>query len=737
MKINSLKGLLSLIMIIIMILINEMRSESTRMKRNEQRALTIIAGSVLAMAAAPLQAETTDSLMLEETIVRGNYLQSSEANALKTPTPILDVPQSLSIVTSEQILRRGFTSVSDIIEYLPGVSMSQGEGHRDAVVFRGVRSTADFFIDGVRDDVQYYRPLYNLEQLEVLRGPNALLFGRGGTGGILNRVTKKAEIGNSFSQLTGYADSFGAGGLQGDLNLGLTDSIAFRLNAMAEGLDNHRDHFDGERIGVNPTLRVSLSEATTLDLSYEYVDHERFIDRGIPTGTNGDPVERFDRVVFGDPDVNVTELEAHILMASLEHRFSDTMKGKVTAFYGDYDKLYQNFYAASYSEADSPDVVALDGYVDTTQRENLILSGNVIKEVSFANMSHRFLLGAEYVDTTSDQDRWNTYWSETSDDKETFFVSRPMGVVGGVGINASGVRTVNDFTVDQNDDTQVTIEVASFYLQDEMAITDYLDVVLGARFDQFEIDVFNVAADDSRSKRDEEVSPRLGLVLKPMENMSLYASYSESFLPRSGEQFANINGSKGQLDADTFANTELGFKWDISPALSFTAAIFEIEQESPQVADNDPATLDVIKSETDGFELQLEGQLTEAWYISAAYSYLDGEQVGRTGSTGLRPRELPENMFSVWNFVQFTPKLGAGLGLTYQDESFINNSNTARLPSYTRVDAALYYDWSDDVRVQLNLENVGDTVYFPSSHSTHQATVGAPFNARLAITMDF
>ena len=707
------------------------------MKAYKQRAITAFAALTIICAGAPLRAETAEQPTLEETIVRGSYLQSNEANALKTPTPILDVPQSLSIVTSEQILRRGFTSVSDIIEYLPGVSMSQGEGHRDAVVFRGVRSTADFFIDGVRDDVQYYRPLYNLEQLEVLRGPNALLFGRGGTGGILNRVTKKAEIGSNFSQITGYADSFGAGGLQGDVNVGLTDSVAFRLNAMAEGLDNHRDHFDGERIGVNPTARVSLSESTRLDLSYEYVDHERFIDRGIPTGSNGDPVERFDRVVFGDPNVNVTRLKAHIFMANLEHRFSDSMKGKVTAFYGDYDKLYQNFYAASYSEANSPGVVTLDGYVDTMQRENLILSGNLIKEVSFANMSHRFLLGAEYVDTSSDQDRWNTYWSETADDKETFSVARPMGIIGGVGTNALGGRTVNDFTVDQNDDTRVGVEVASFYLQDEMAVTNYLDIVLGARFDQFEIDVFNVPADDSRSKQDEEVSPRLGLVLKPMENMSLYASYSESFLPRSGEQFANINGSKGQLDADTFANTELGFKWDISPALSFTAAVFEIEQESPQVADNDPETLDVIKSETDGFELQLEGQLTEAWYISAAYSYLDGEQMGRTGSKGLRPRELPENMFSVWNFVQFTPKLGAGLGLTYQDESFINNSNTARLPSYTRVDAALYYEWSDDLRVQLNFENLGDTVYFPSSHSTHQASVGAPFNARLAVTMDF
>ncbi|MBT6038482.1 MAG: TonB-dependent receptor plug domain-containing protein, partial [Halieaceae bacterium] len=236
---------------------------------------------------------------IEETLVRGQYLQSSQINALRSPTPILDVPQSLSIVTSEVIMQRGYGNVSDIIQYLPGVSVSQGEGHRDAVVFRGVRSTADFFIDGVRDDVQYYRPLYNLEQLEILRGPNALLFGRGGTGGILNRVTKKANTGENFSQLTGYADSFGAGGLQGDVNIGLSDTVAFRVNAMAEGLDNHRDHYDGERVGINPTVRMLLSEATRLDVSYEYVDHERFIDRGIPTGSNGEPVERFDRVVFG------------------------------------------------------------------------------------------------------------------------------------------------------------------------------------------------------------------------------------------------------------------------------------------------------------------------------------------------------------------------------------------------------------------------------------------------------
>lgn len=707
--------------------------KASETKYTLQPAILALSVAMAGAANAQEDQETT----LEETIVRGSYLQSSQVNALRSPTPILDVPQSLSIVTSEEILKRGFTSVSDIIEYLPGVSMSQGEGHRDAVVFRGVRSTADFFIDGVRDDVQYYRPLYNLEQLEVLRGPNALLFGRGGTGGILNRVTKKAEIGSDFSQINGFADSLGGAGLQGDLNLGINDNVAFRLNAMAEGLDNHRDHFDGERLGINPAFRILAGADTRIDLSYEYVDHERFIDRGIPTGSDGNPVKRLDQVVFGDPDVNRTQLEAHIFIANVEHRFSDTMKGKVTAFYGDYDKVYQNFYAASYNEAVSPDLVTLDGYVDTTQRENLILSGNLIKEAVFAGMSHRFMLGAEFVNTSSDQDRWNTFWSGTSDDRETFSVSRPMGIVGGAGINALGVQTVNDFTADLNDDTRVEIEVSSVYLQDEMAITDHLDVVLGARFDQFEIDVFNVPANDARSKQDEEISPRLGVVYKPVENMSLYISYSESFLPRSGEQFANINGSKGQLDADTFSNSEVGFKWDLSPNLSFTAAAFEIEQESPQVADNDPSTLDVVESEIDGFEIQLQGQVNEAWYLSAAYSYLDGEQSDRLGGNGLRPRELPENMFSLWNFVELTPSIGVGIGLTYQDESYINNSNTARLPSYTRVDAALYYEWSNDLRIQLNLQNIGDTNYFPSSHSTHQATVGAPFNARLAITKDF
>ncbi len=288
---------------------------------------------------------------------------------------------------------------------------------------------------------------------------------------------------------------------------------------------------------------------------------------------------------------------------------------------------------------------------------------------------------------------------------------------------------------DLNDDTSASVEVFSAYVQDEIEISDQLDIIIGARFDSFEISVDNLDPSnlETRSRSDEEISPRFGLVYKPMENISFYGSYSESFLPRSGEQFVNINGDNDRLDPNTFSNLEAGVKWDIVPGLSWTAAVFEIEQDSPVVSDTDASTFDVLETTIEGFETQLQGQVTEQWYVSAGYSYLDGTQANGT----LRPRELPENMFSLWNTFQATDRIGLGLGFTYQDESFINNSNSAVLPSYTRVDAAAYYDISEDLRIQLNVENLTDEVYFPNAHSTHQASVGAPLNARVTLTGRF
>ena len=678
-------------------------------------------------------ADESDDLVQDEVIVVGTVLYSDQINALKTPTPIIDVPQSLSIITATDITERGFTSIGDIIDYTPGVNNSQGEGHRDAVVFRGVRSTADFFIDGVRDDVQYYRPLYNLEQVEILRGPNALLFGRGGTGGILNRVTKKGVLGETFTGYQASIDTFGEFSVQLDQNFATSDSSALRINAMYESLENHRDFYDGERFGLNPTARFELSPATTLDLSYEYVDHERFIDRGIPTGTDGEPVEAFEDIVFGDPELNTTQLEAHLFRATLQHQFNDNFKGRLSGFYGDYDKLYENFYASSYDQANTPTVVGLDGYVDTTQRQNLILSGDLIGQFAMGPFNHTIVTGVEYIDTTNDNDRFNPVWSDSLDDVEFFTIQRPLDLRGGVGTAANGNPTTVAFS-DLNDQTEGELQVFSAYIQDEIEVSEKLDIILGARFDSFDIEVFNVPAGETRSRTDEEITPRLGLVYKPQENISLYASYSESFLPASGEQFADINGDDDRLDPSEFTNLEAGVKWDFVQGLSFTAAVFEIEQRSPELDDTTGGEQQIfIESEITGFEAQLQGNLTDDWSVSTGFSFLDGTQAG----SDLRPRELPERMFSLWNTYQVTNQFGLGLGVTYQDESFINNSNSAVLPSYIRVDAAAYYDVSDRLRVQLNIENLTDELYFPNSHSTHQATVGAPLNAKLTISGRF
>ena len=244
----------------------------------------------------------------------------------------------------------------------------------------------------MRDDVQYYRPLYNLEQVEILRGPNALLFGRGGTGGALNRVTKKAKVGEEFTGYKAGIDSFG--GYEGsiDSNFIINDQAAFRVNAYYEHLENDRDFFDGDNFGINPTARINIGDSTVWDLSAEYLNHERFIDRGIPTGADGEPIERLKDIVFGDPELNTTTLDAYILRSNVQHTFSDNLKVNFTVSYGDYDKLYRNFYAANYTASDDDfggaETVDLDGYVDTTQRTNFVVAGNLVSEFTTGSIGH-------------------------------------------------------------------------------------------------------------------------------------------------------------------------------------------------------------------------------------------------------------------------------------------------------------------------------------------------------------
>ncbi len=707
-------------------------------KSNKHRALPLTV-ALVAIAAPHVQAD--DQAIEEEIVVTGKYLSIDKINSVKTPTPILDVPQSLSILTAAQIEEQAFRNFGDVLRYTPGLSISQGEGHRDAIIIRGIQTTADFFIDGIRDDVQYYRPLYNVEQIEILRGSNALLFGRGGGGGVINRVQKKAVVGEQFTSFNaGYstldAHSFGV-----DTNFGNGDRGAFRLNAYYQGHDNHRDFYDGESFAINPTATLLLSDATSLDLSYEYVDDDRVVDRGVPSvnRANGpaEPLEDFEDTFFGSRNANDTTLEAHIVRARLDHEFSDRLRGNVTAHYADYDKLYRNLYASDavvVSNGTVPEV-ELDGYLDATERENFIFQANLIGEFQTGSFKHTLLFGIEAGNQKTANARSDNVFDANGDDQLVIPFTDPLQIPAFGYTNP--VR-----------DRESELDFTSVYLQDQVDVTEQLKLLVGLRYDSFDIDVFDTieqndgdAVDGNFNRKDTEVTPRYGIIWKPAENISAYASYSETFLPRSGDQFLTLNLDSESTRPQFFENREIGFKWDIRPDLSFTAAVFELERESYTSVDpDDPGQVIIIEgSETTGFELQLAGNLTEYWAITANYASLDGEvqRADGSGNDGNDTRQTPDSMFSLWNNFRINDKLSFGIGATYQDSFFVREDNAVEVPDYTRIDAALFYDVSEALRVQLNIENLLDEAYFPDAHSNNNISTGKPLNARVSATYRF
>lgn len=671
---------------------------------------------------------------IEEILVSGQYLADKLVSATKTNTPVLDVPQSLSVMTRGQIDDQALIDIGDVLRYTPGASIGQGEGHRDQITIRGQNTTADFYSDGLRDDVQYFRPLYNLERIEILRGSNALIFGRGGGGGIINRVTKTPTYAEDFTLASVAVDSFASFTGQFDTNFATGDSSAIRINGFYEHLDNHRDAFEGDRFAINPTFATEFSDQTRLLLSYEYVNDNRIVDRGVPA-LNGQPVRGFDTTFFGDPNVNITEFEAHITKARFEHDFSDASSFNTTIQYADFDKFYQNLFPTGFDA--TAGTVSLDGYGDGTDRQNLIIQSNFLRQFVTGFLTHEFLVGAEYGDQQTVNDRRDVLFEDSQDDVISFAFSDPLNI------------PAFSFPV-LNRDRSSDVQFLSFYLQDQIDLGEHFKIIAGLRYDRFDINVVdrievaNGSEDGNNGflgRVDEEISPRLGLIYKPIENISVYTSFARSFLPRSGDQFLTLSLSTQALEPEAFENYEIGFKYDIKPGLSFTAALFRLDRENGTTVDpTDVGNVLLIGSRTEGLELQLVGEVTDFWSINAGYSFLNANERGRVVDNSLANRTLsqvPENMASIWNQFTLNERLSFGVGATYQGGQFASISNAVELPDFVRFDTALSYRIDDQFTVQFNVENLFDTDYFPAAHNDNNITTGEPLNVRLTLSGRF
>ena len=421
----------------------------------------------------PLPAMAAEKDEQSQTIVvtgkRDESYRADTAAALKTDATLKDTPQTVSVVTAERIADGGFRSIADILRYVPGVTVGQGEGNTDQIAIRGQVTTASFFLDGVRDDVEYFRPLYNLSRVEVIKGANALLFGRGSGGGVINRVTFRPVLGLTQGAVQAGVSSFGGADAGLGLNLPLGRSAAARVDGFYERLENHRDYFGGDRWAVNPQLLVEIAPSWRAGIAYEHVDDTRVADRGVPSievpdGPNR-PLPGRRQTFFGLPGFNSAHVAADITTARLDGELAPDITWSSIARYAAYDKSYANVYPDA--PASSPTgVVSLAAYANRTHRKNWIVQSNIVAKRRLFGVAHTLLIGAEYG-------------SQESSGREVDGTVTP----GSVSVLAPAPSAV---ALDEVAfDLRTQVDFVSLYAQDQISFAPWLDLIAGVRWDRF------------------------------------------------------------------------------------------------------------------------------------------------------------------------------------------------------------------------------------------------------------
>ncbi len=687
------------------------------------------AASVLAAApvyAADTSAEAATSADQPDIVITGQQLKygvRSTSTATKTNTDVKDIPQALTTVTSRQIEDQQLRSVGDLLLFVPGASYNAGEGNRDTIVLRGNSSTADFFIDGVRDDVQYFRDFYNVDRIEVLKGPNAMIFGRGGGGGIVNRVLKRPSL-SPYRALTGSGDGWGGFRLAGDVDQPFSSIFGARLNAMYEDANSFRRHVDGRRYGINPTAALLVGPETRIDFSYEHFHDRRTADRGVPA--DGDePIRGFTRTFFGDPHLSFARADVDLASVAVEHDFGSGLTLRNRTMFGNYDKFYQNVYGSGFSAATG--LVTLSGYNNRNDRTNLFSQTDLVWENRLAGIDQTLLLGFE-IGRERSRNKRNT----------AQFLNGNTTPISDPTVDADVIFA----PVSSDADNRVKATVAAVYAQDQIRPAEWLEIVAGLRFDSFKIDVDDLRAvgGGEFGRRDNLWSPRLGLILKPGQNLSFYASYSRSYLPQSGDQFSSLDADRASLEPERFDNYEVGAKWEILDGLLATAALYRLDRTNTRAADPlDPShTVLTGAQRSRGLELGLERSVTSRWLISAGYTLQDAKITTTTTAApaGRNVPLVPRHSFSLWNRYDLG-SIGVGLGVIARSKSFASISNAVRLPGYARVDAALFYKLPHGMEAQVNFENLLGAHYFPTASNDNNIAPGAPRTVKATVGYRF
>ncbi|CAM8374778.1 Fiu Outer membrane receptor for monomeric catechols [Candidatus Methylopumilus universalis] len=660
--------------------------------------------------------------------VARTYLKKRISSATKTDTRIRDIPQSISVITEEQIKDQSLLGLTDAIKYSPGVMAGQGEGNRDSVWFRGNQSTSDLFVDGVRDDVQYYRDLYNIDRVEVLMGPNGMIFGRGGVGGVINRVTKEAHWENK-NELRMQGGTYDHKRSSIDLNSGINETLAVRINAMIEDSGSFRQGVESEKKAINPTFTFKPSDKTKIVVGMEYFNDKRTNDRGIPSVSNGlqsRPFSTSRSTFFGNASQSPNEAIVKNGYAIIDHTFDNAMSVKNTTRFSDYDKYYQNVYANGQVNEGN---VKISGYYDNTQRQNFFNQTDLTYNFKTGSISHKLLTGLEIGLQENENYRVNA----TSDPS----------------VSASNPFALLTFNSSRSRNTSTDISNQAIYLQDQIYLNEQFQIIAGLRYDKFKTK-FNdsVTIANSASINDQFISPRVGLVYKPIEPVSLYTNYSLSYLPRTGEQLTSLTSSIKSFDPEKITNIEVGIKYDLLQSFSISSSIYRLERSKIAITDpSSPTNTIIVDGQvTKGFELGVAGKLFDSYSMYGGYTYQDAEITKNQGTgdpqitSGTPLGHVPKHTFSLWNKYEMNETWSAALGIVSRSDMFAatpTTSTAVKLPGYARLDAAIYANINKQTKLQLNIENLLDKTYYQSAHNNNNIMYGYPLTARATLTYTF
>jgi len=739
---------------------------------HSQRSLASAVGvAIAAMSAGHLAqaAESTDekAVSLGTTSINGEQeasYKTDESASKKYTAPLRETPKSVTVIPQQVISDTGATSLADALRTTPGITFGAGEGGNPAAdrpIIRGFNAESDVFIDGMRDGAAQSREIFNIESVEVSKGPGSAFTGAGSTGGSLNLITKGAHLGNAYNG--GY--TFGSDQTQrytADLNQQITDSSAFRLNLMKHDANvAGRDNVDVSRWGVAPSFAFGLGTDTRVRLDYYHLETDDMPDYGIPlTSTTG----RSKYIV--DKPAHVDESNFYGLTGR-DYRKSKNDSGTFRVEHDLNDNLtLSNSFRMSRSTLDyivtNPDDsrgnVANGLLSRSAKSRNSTTSGFVNQTDLSANfdtgfINHSLVTGVEF----SYQDTHNRNYNVLDANGGTIASLCSAALLRSgdcTNLYNPGPKDAWNGTItDSQAFTDTDTKTSAAYVFDTLKFNEQWSLNLGLRYDDYDVKSSGyatagrgtVAGNFKRENTSQLWNYQVGLVFKPLPNGSVYAAWSTSSNP-SGETSGNggleMTAANTNLDPEKNRNYELGTKWDFfGDDLSLTAALFRTEKTNARITDPDNTTFQVLDGEqrVDGFEFTYTGKITSKWKVYGGYTYMESELVKTTAAAdeGNHMPNTPRNSFNLWSTYELIPKLTVGGGATFVDSRFGNEANSVEVPSYWRYDAMASYALTKNVDLQLNLQNLTDKRYYDQVFTTHYAHMAAGRTALMSANFHF